>query len=89
MEAQRLQQVAAVVRRAGLNEQTLAVLRETFTDLHFTACLDDDVGIIAPALRDLGFNIYLVDGRAHCLTLTTDLQAATGFLLAEVDGQAQ
>ena len=85
MEPNRLQQVAAVVRRAGLNEQTLAVLRETFSDIHFTSCLDDDVGNIEPAHRDTGFNVYLVDGREHCLKLTTDLQAATGLLLAQVD----
>lgn len=85
MEALRLAQVAEIVRRAGLNEQTLAALRETFGDIHFTSCLDDDVSNIEPAHRDAGFNLYLVDGREHCLTLTCDIQAATGFLLAQID----
>jgi hypothetical protein len=30
-----------------------------------------------------GFNLYLVDGRAHCMRFTTDLAAATGLVLAE------
>lgn len=85
MEPNRLQQVVAVVRRAGLNEQTLAALRETFSDIHFTSCLDDDVGNIEPAHREAGFNVYLVDGREHCLKLTADIQSATGLLLAQVD----
>ncbi len=30
------------------------------------------------------FNLYLVDGREHCLKLTGDPEAATGILLAQV-----
>lgn len=85
IEPIRLQQIAEVIRRAGLNEQTLAALRETFTDLHFTYCLDDDVGVDEPIHCGDGFNLYLVDGRQHCLTLTRDPEAATGLLLAQVD----
>ena len=86
IEPVRLQQVAEIVRRAGLNEQTLAALRETFEDLHFTSCHDDDVGLSEPFHRGEGFNLYLVDGRQHCLKLTTDPEAATGLLLAQLDG---
>ncbi|MBK1717668.1 DUF6129 family protein [Thiocystis violacea] len=88
IEAVRIQQVAEIVRRAGLNEQTLAALREHFADLHFTHCLDDDVGAAEPFQATDGFNIYLVDGRDHCLKLTTDPEAATGLLLAQVEDAA-
>ncbi|EGV30150.1 hypothetical protein ThidrDRAFT_2900 [Thiorhodococcus drewsii AZ1] len=87
IEETRLKQVAEILRRAGLNDQTLSLLRETFTDLHFTSCLDDDVGVGEPVHRDEDFNIYLVDGRSHCLKLTNDLDGATGLLLAQVEDE--
>jgi hypothetical protein len=73
------------VRRAGLNEQTLAALREAFADLHFTYCSDDDITVGEPARTADGFNLYLVDGREHCLVLTSDPSAATGVVLARVE----
>jgi hypothetical protein len=82
---ERLDQLARIVPRAGLNEQTLSVLRETFADMHLTYCMDEDMGVADPVRRERGFNLYLVDGRGHCMRLTTDLGSATGVLLAEVD----
>jgi hypothetical protein len=82
---ERLDQVSLIVARAGLNDQTLTALREAFRDMHLTYCLDDDVGVGEPVRREKGFNLYLVDGRGHCMRLTTDLDAATGIVLAEVD----
>jgi hypothetical protein len=81
----RLDQITEVVRRAGLNEQTLAALREAFADLHFTYCGDDDITVGEPARTADGFNLYLVDGREHCLVLTNDPSAATGVVLARVE----
>lgn len=82
---ERLDQLALILRKAGLNEQTLSVLRETFRDMHLTYCMDEDIGAGEPVRRESGFNLYLVDGRGHCMRLTTDLGCATGVLLAEVD----
>jgi hypothetical protein len=36
-----------------------------------------------------GFNIYLVTGRGHCMRLTSDLEEATGMVLAEVEAEMQ
>jgi hypothetical protein len=84
--------IALVVQRAGLSEQTLSALRESFRDLHFTYCMDEDIGegigAAAPVLVAPGFKIYLVDGRSHCLQLTADPQSATGLVLAELDPEA-
>lgn len=89
MDAARIDQIAAVVERAGLNEQTLATLREVFSDLHLTYCTDDDIGAGAqapePVREAKGFRIYLVDGRGHCMRFTQDLESATGLVLAEVE----
>lgn len=88
MDAARIDQIAAVVERAGLNEQTLSALREVFTELHLTYCMDDDIGagtLVAEPVREAkGFRIYLVDGRGHCMRFTQDLESATGLVLAEI-----
>jgi len=88
IESIQIQQIAEIVRRAGLNDQTLSVLREHFSALHFSHCLDDELGADKPFLADEDFNLYLVDGRAHCLKLTRDPECATGLLLAEVEAHA-
>lgn len=82
---ERLDQVTAVVERAGLNDQTLSALRESFTGMHLTHCMDDDIGIEEPVRRAEGFNIYLVDGQGHCMRFTNDADAATGLVLAELE----
>ncbi|WP_295444506.1 DUF6129 family protein [uncultured Thiodictyon sp.] len=89
ISAERLDQVVQVVARAGLNEQTVGALREVFAPIHFTYCQDEDigegVGVTAPVRSSDGFNLYLVDGQAHCLRLTADADAATGLVLAALD----
>jgi Family of unknown function (DUF6129) len=84
---ERIDQIVRIVERAGLNEQTIGALRESFSDMHFTYCMDDDVGAIRPVAEASGFNLYLVDGHEHCMRLTTDNEAATGIVLAEVAGE--
>jgi len=78
-----LEAVADKVAAMGLAEASLRVLRSHFPDLHFTYCLDDDVGFQTPQLSRPGFRLYLVDGRAHCLKFTSDLEQATGLVVAE------
>lgn len=76
--------IAAELENIGLSEQALAVLRSSHPDIHFTYCIDDDVGEREPYLSHPGFNIYLVDGREHCLKFTSEISHATGLVLAEV-----
>jgi hypothetical protein len=88
---ERIERIALIVERAGLSETTLSALRESFADLHFTYCMDEDIGAgigtAAPVHDSLGFRIYLVDGRSQCLSLTGDPESATGLLLAECEPQ--
>lgn len=79
-----LQQVADAVASTSLDEAMLAELRSAFPGMHFSYCLDDDVGAVEPGLRRPTFNLYLVDGREHCLALTNNPAAATGLLVAEI-----
>lgn len=76
--------IAQQVLTEGLSETILPTLRENFPDIHFTYCMDDDVHVGKPVVEQEGFNIYLVDGREHCLCLTNDYDIATGVVLAEV-----
>lgn len=77
--------VAAQLDGRDLDGDSLSALRKAYPDIHFTACIDDDVvDPIRPYVTQPGLNIYLVDGNDHCMTLTTDTESATGLLLAEV-----
>lgn len=85
IEPGQIDAVAAAVTAAGLSETTVAVLREHFEDLHFTYCMDDEVCGPKPVREADGFNIYLVDGRDHCLKFTNEPAHASGLVLAEVE----
>lgn len=84
MNAGEVATIADEAEVLGLCEQSLAELRARHPDVHFTYCMDDDIGHYRPYLERPSFNIYLVDGREHCLKFTTELEGATGLVLAEV-----
>jgi hypothetical protein len=85
--AETLDQIADAAASFGdLNDDELASLKQTWPDLRFTICNDDDMPArLSPALRREGFNLYLVNGSEHCLSLTDDPLQAIGVVLAEVD----
>lgn len=78
------QNIANEVKNRGLDYDTVSELRKTYPDIHFTYCMDDDITNGQPVLQDDEFNVYLVDGREHCLCLTNDFEIATGIVLAEI-----
>ena len=84
MDADTVKAIATELEGMGLSEQSLGVLRSTHSGIHFTYCIDDDVGAREPYSSHAGFNIYLVDGRGHCMEFTSDINHATGLVLAEV-----
>jgi hypothetical protein len=84
IDAATLETIAGEVAKLGLSEQSLAELRTRHREIHFTYCMDDDVGLRTPYLSGANFNIYLVDGREHCLRFTDELVYATGLVVAEV-----
>jgi hypothetical protein len=85
-----LQQIAQRTAAIGtLDEPALEQLKAEWPALRFTLCNDDDMPArMQPALRATGFNLYLVGGGEHCLTLTEDPEQAIGVVLAQVDGEA-
>lgn len=76
--------IADLVAQQGLDEATIQSLRASYPDIHFTYCSDDDINSAKPVLERPEFNVYLVDGREHCLCLTGNYNVATGMVLAEV-----
>jgi hypothetical protein len=85
MELAQLVAIADAVQRQGADETAVASLRDAYPQLFFTLCGDDDVPArLAPVLKREGFNVYLADARDHCVSLTTDLEAATGIVFATV-----
>jgi len=76
-----LDRIGRLVQGQGLDEAAIRALRRDFPDLHFTWCMDDEVGGIKPVRELDGCNLYLVDGRHHCLRFTADAAAATGLVL--------
>jgi hypothetical protein len=84
LTAETVAAIADEVGRRGLSEETVAALRLEYGGVHFTHCSDDDVGAREPYASYPNFNVYLVDGRDHCLCFTSRLDHATGLVLAEV-----
>ncbi len=82
-----LDQVTTIMTRAGLTVDSVAALRDAFPDVHFTHCLDDDIGAGIPPYRERdGFNLYLITSAGHCIAFTRSQASATGLVLAEVGG---
>lgn len=85
--AEHIEQISTAVCQQGLDEVVVAGLRKQYPDIHFTYCMDDDICGPKPVREEQGFNIYLVDGRDHCLQFTRDADIATGLVLAEVEDE--
>lgn len=81
---QQLQAIAERVSSQVLNEMAISTLRGEFPGIHFTYCMEDDIPNHQPMLEGNGFNLYLVDGREHCLCLTRNYDHASGIVIAEV-----
>jgi hypothetical protein len=76
--------IAAKIETLGVDETTVSALRQQYQPIHFTYCMDDDLPNNTPVIEHKGFNLYLIDGREHCLCLTNDYELATGIVVAEI-----
>ena len=85
--AETLEQIASSAAALGeLNDGALSALKDAWPELRFTFCSDDDMPArLPPVLQHDKFNVYLVGGGEHCLSLTTDMERAIGVVLAQVD----
>jgi hypothetical protein len=76
--------IAAKIETLGVDETIISALRKQYQPVHFTYCMDDDLPNNTPIIKHKDFNLYLIDGREHCLCLTNDYEAATGIVVAEI-----
>jgi len=81
---EQMQEVADHIGKQTLTEGLISDIRSEFPGIHFTYCMDDDIPEREPVLSHTGFNLYLIDGREHCLCFTNNLEHATGIVIAEV-----
>lgn len=85
IDAQTVAAVKAEVERLGAGEETVKKLRKDWQGIHFTYCMDDDIGALDPFQQAKGFNIYLVTGHDRCVSFTPALANATGLVIAAVE----
>ena len=78
--------IADLIQQRGLSEALVSELRTLYPGKHFTYCMDDDIHSGKPVIERSGFRIYLVDSSDHCSQLTSVVETASGFVLAEVLG---
>jgi len=81
---EQVQEIATKIEILGVDDTTVSILREQYKPIHFTYCMDDDLPNNSPVIEHNSFNLYLIDGREHCLCLTNDYDAATGIVVAEI-----
>lgn len=64
---------------------SLPALRRAFPGLAFVGCDASDMAGQTPFRVTPAADVYLMDGRDHCIAVTPDLAAATGLLIAVRD----
>jgi hypothetical protein len=82
--SEQINAITAKVEAMGLSDDTVSELRQQYQPIHFTYCMDDDLPNNKPVIEHKDFNLYLIDGRDHCLCLTSDYDVATGIVVAEI-----
>ena len=75
--------LATKIETLGIDESTVSTLRQQYPNIHFTYCMVDDLPNNKPVIEHKDFNLYLIDGREHCLCMTNDFNVATGVVVAE------
>ena len=85
VDSERLACISADAENWATDAQLESRLRAAYPDLHFTFCSDDDIPEIEPAREGTAFHLYLVDGRDHCMQLTSDATVVTGVVVASVE----
>lgn len=65
-----------------LTANPLPILKDCFPDLSFVRMSASDMDE-APFRSLPHFNLYLLDGREHCVQLTNDPSLATGVVVAQ------
>lgn len=87
ISSEQLSAVSEWLGQQGANILPETEMRSNFPDMHLTFCSDDDVMSDKPVAETERFNLYLVDSSEHCLSLTSDMQQASGLVVAELEDE--
>ncbi|TLP44251.1 MULTISPECIES: DUF6129 family protein [Cohaesibacter] len=77
--------VCARVAGQVLGPDISAGLRSHWPDIHFTYCQDDDIVAAKPVREAAAFNLYLVTSGGGCIAFTSQVEQATGIVIAELE----
>ncbi|MEM9643968.1 MAG: DUF6129 family protein [Planctomycetota bacterium] len=83
IRAAEVEKLADLFDRHGLYSASLEAVRQVNPDRRITLCSEDDISVGRPVASRDGFDVYLVSGESHCLTLTNDFDRAIGIVIAE------
>ncbi|OYY75356.1 MAG: hypothetical protein B7Y40_00010 [Gammaproteobacteria bacterium 28-57-27] len=87
LSQERLDEISHAISQAqasiGMADDLLLRLRADYPELRFSQCSEDDIPArLQPVLAAEGFDLYLMDTREHCITLSNDLDTASGVVIA-------
>lgn len=80
-----ISQVAAELAQSRLEQAVINKLRKSNPQIHFSFCAADEVELLQPVYTSANFLIYLLDNSSHCIAVTTQLESASGLLIAEIE----
>jgi hypothetical protein len=83
LAADALDRIRVVLEGEGPAGVRIAQLRQAFPGVSLTRCDASDMDSEQPVLETGGFAVYLIDTSEHCVRITSQLEAATGLIVAE------
>lgn len=78
-----IEQIGAFLESCEDKSQVVPEFRKEFPGISLIRCDPYDMSEETPAKSIPGFDLFLVDGRDHCVKITRDAAVATGIVLAE------
>jgi hypothetical protein len=79
---EQIQSIDALLEGAQADYDTVVAMRKLIAGATATRCDASDMVEETPFRSYSRCNLYLLDGRDHCVRVTSDPSAATGFIIA-------
>jgi hypothetical protein len=85
---EQLHAIDTLLASARADSRTLSSLRDLAPGLSATRCDATDIRDETPFRKYESCDLFLLDGRDHCVRITNDPAAATGVIVAPKGGSA-
>ncbi|MGO9174245.1 MAG: hypothetical protein ACLP7P_20080 [Rhodomicrobium sp.] len=83
LSAADIEEIGALLGAPGAGPAALTALRARFPQLSLTRVHASDLGMEAPFRQYASWDLFLVDGNAHCWSLTDNPERATGLVITQ------